>query len=137
MLGSKVTPTTHIMYMSEMLKLQAITGKLMEEATLTSIKLATSTSAMSTAYDKLMPLLEKFTTLIGDLALKVLPPLIDGLIRLLNLIPGLGPDTAAATSERLNTGAGVIGGAVTGAAPLASVGHVLLRDGFRSNIYRA
>ena len=100
----------------EMLKLQAITGKLMEEATLTSIKLATSTSAMSTAYDKLMPLLEKFTTLIGDLAIKVLPPLINGLIRLLNLIPGLGPDTAEAESERLNTGAGVIGGAVTGAA---------------------
>ena len=78
---------------AEMLKLQGITGKLMQEATDTSIKLATSTSAMSTAYDKLMPLMEKFTTLIGDLAIKILPPLINGLIKLLELIPGVGPDT--------------------------------------------
>ena len=104
--------------------LQETTGKMMLDATNTSIALAKAGGKMDEAYEKLVPLMAKFSELLTKLVNKVLPPLIDGLIRLLNLIPGLGPDTAEAESERINTGAGVLGGAAVGAA-IGSVVPVL------------
>lgn len=99
-----------------MIDLQETTGRMMLGAVEANIKLAEAGNKMDAIYEKLVPIMTKFSELLGELVTNVLPPLIDGLTRLLNLIPGLGPDTAAAESERLNTGAGVLGGAAVGAA---------------------
>jgi hypothetical protein len=101
-----------------MIDLQAVTAKNMLAATDASTKLATVGDQMTGVYDKLQPVMAKFMTLMGDLAEKILPPLIDGLIKLLELIPGVGPKTEEASNKRT----GVVAGALTGAATGALIG---------------
>ena len=80
----------------EMLKLQGITGKMMESATETNIKLATAAGDLAPLYDKLTIVMIKFNAMMGRIIEYALPHLIDALELLVDLImkiPGLGPDT--------------------------------------------
>jgi hypothetical protein len=85
-----------------MIDLQETTGKMMLDATNASIALADAGGKMDKVYEELVPLMNEFSKLIGQLVTVALPPLITALTALakgLTFLLGLGPDQRSAATK--------------------------------------
>jgi hypothetical protein len=85
-----------------MTDLQETTGKMMLDATNASIALADAGGKMDKVYEELVPLMNEFSKLIGQLVTVALPPLITALTALakgLTFLLGLGPDQRSAATK--------------------------------------
>jgi hypothetical protein len=114
-----------------MLALQETTGKMMLSATELSIEMAIVGEKMDEVYEGLVPLMQEFTKLMGEIVKDLLPLFIiaiKGALKVINpLIKGDTKEAVAVSGELgVGTGLGTAAGALAGAQMGAAAGTVLM-----------